>query len=125
MTFLLDTHVLLWALGNPSALNSKTRQLIQDVRNTIFVSAASVWEIAVKKALGKLEAPNNLEDTLNASHFAPLLISWSHAVAAGKLPPHHKDPFDRMLIAQAQHEGLTLLTHDKRLKAYDAHIHLV
>ena len=122
---LLDTHVLLWALSNPSALKAKIREQIQNPRQVIFVSSASVWEIGIKQALGKLEAPSNLEDILSRSRFSPLPISWAHANAAGKLPPHHKDPFDRMLIAQAQTEGLTLLTHDRDLKAYGAFVHFV
>ena len=125
MTFLLDTHVLLWALSDPSRLTPKNRELIQDGRHVVFVSAVSVWEIAIKKALGKLEAPEHLEAAMTACRFSPLSVSWAHASAAGKLPRHHKDPFDRMLIAQAQHEGLTLLTHDIRLKAYGSHITIV
>lgn len=125
MTLLLDTHVLLWALASPDSLSPHTRQQIQDSRQSVFVSAASVWEISVKKALGKLQAPDRLESILTASRFSPLPMTWSHATAAGELPPHHKDPFDRMLIAQAQVEGLILLTNDRQLKAYGSFVHLI
>ena len=125
MTFLLDTHVLLWSLSEPSALPATVRQQIQEARHAVFVSAASVWEISIKKALGKLTSPGDLVDVLTASRFSPLPVGWLHASLAGELPPHHEDPFDRMLIAQAQIEGLTLLTHDRRLKAYGSFVHLV
>jgi len=118
---LLDTHVLLWWLGASGRLSKKTRRTITECAS-VYVSAATVWEIAIKRALGKLEIPDNLEETLAANSFVPLPISVSHAIAAGRLPRHHDDPFDRMLVAQAALESLTLLTADARLKAYDASI---
>jgi len=84
-----------------------------------MVSAASAWEISIKKALGKLMAPDDLEQQVDESGFAALPISLVHGLAAGRLPRHHDDPFDRMLIAQALEEGLTLVTHDKRFSDYE------
>lgn len=118
MSYLLDTHILLWWLSDDSKLSAKARQLIENPKNTFFVSSASAWEIAIKKALGKLEAPNDLETALAANNFIPLNISVSHALTVGKLPQHHLDPFDRMLVPQAKLEGLTILTHDPVFKKY-------
>lgn len=87
-----------------------------------YVSAATVWEIGIKSALGKLEVPDNLEEALADSSFRPLPVHVSHAIAAGRLPRHHDDPFDRMLVAQASLESLTLLTADARLKDYNVPI---
>jgi PIN domain nuclease of toxin-antitoxin system len=118
MTLLLDTHVLLWWLDNHKALSTTARGAIQDGRNTVFVSAATAWEISIKRALGKLRAPEPLEEAIEANRFVPLPITLQHARIAGSLPRHHEDPFDRMLIAQAQVETLTLVTHDESLAAY-------
>jgi PIN domain nuclease of toxin-antitoxin system len=82
------------------------------------VSAATAWEISIKKSLGKLAAPDDLEHQVRAGGFSPLPISIAHGVAAGQLPRHHEDPFDRMLIAQALAEGLTIVTRDKRFGDY-------
>ncbi len=84
-----------------------------------YVSAASIWEIAIKRASGKLDAPENLLDKVAEARFIELGISFEHAIRAGALPPHHGDPFDRMLVAQAQSEGLTIVTGDERVAAYD------
>lgn len=91
----------------------------------VYVSAATTWEIAIKRALGKLTAPEDLETAISASKFLPLTITVLHSIAAASLPRYHDDPFDRMLIAQANIEALTLLTADGRLKDYGSHIHLV
>ena len=91
----------------------------------VYVSAATTWEIEIKRALGKLKAPVDLEEALSASHFVPLAITVLHSIAAAKLPRHHDDPFDRMLIAQANVESLTLVTSDRRLENYGAIIRLV
>lgn len=88
----------------------------------VYVSAATTWEIEIKRALGKLKAPVNIEEVLSASHLVPLPITVPHSIAAAKLPRHHDDPFDRMLIAQANSEGLTLLTSDHRLRDYGVNI---
>ncbi len=91
----------------------------------IYVSAASAWEIEIKRALGKLKAPASLEEALSANHFVPLPITIAHSIAAARLPRRHDDPFDRMLIAQASAESLTLLTGDQQLLDYDARIQLI
>ena len=119
MRLLLDTHVLLWWLANDPALASEGKSAIADPGTIVFVSAASAWEIGIKQALGKLEAPNDLENRVEVNRFEPLPITISHAYSAGTLPRHHDDPFDRMLVAQALAEGLTIVTRDSRLSPYD------
>lgn len=119
MKLLLDTHVLLWWLANDTSLSKEASQTIQTVTNLIFVSAVTAWEISIKKALGKLQSPNDLEDALLTNSFQALPITISHALLAGQLPMHHDDPFDRLLIAQSKIEGLTLITRDKKQMLYD------
>lgn len=118
MRLLLDTHALLWWLAD-EGLTDKARNAIADPDNVVMVSVASAWEISIKKALGKLSAPDDLERQVNESGFAPLPISVAHGIAAGQLPRRHDDPFDRMLIAQAYAEGLTIVTRDKRFAEYN------
>jgi PIN domain nuclease of toxin-antitoxin system len=115
---LLDTHALLWAIGDPERLRDAARTALWDAGNEVRVSVASIWEIGIKRGLGKLTAPDDLGPHLEAANFEPLLISLEHARAAGLLPPHHRDPFDRMLIAQAQLESLTIVTRDARFVPY-------
>jgi len=122
MNVLLDTHALLWWLDGYKALPSKTLATVKDSRNVVYVSAATAWEISIKKTLKKLKAPDNLEEALTSSRFLPLPISIGHALRAGALPRHHDDPFDRMLIAQAQSKNLTFITHDQRIKQYEVAI---
>lgn len=117
MRLLLDTHALLWWLAD-EGLTVPARDAIADPGNVVMVSAASAWEISVKKALGKLATPDDLEDQVQASGFLPLPISLAHGVAAGRLDRYHEDPFDRMLVAQARAEGLTIVTRDKRFDEY-------
>ena len=116
--FLLDTHVVLWALAEPEKLARPARTALEDSQNEVFVSVVSGWEIAIKRALGKLEAPDELEAAIRMQGFEPLLMTFHHAAQAGSLPPHHRDPFDRMLIAQAQVEGLALVTRDSDIPRY-------
>jgi len=119
MNLLLDTHVLLWALADDPALSAAARAAITDGRNVVFVSAATAWEIAIKQALGKLRAPtDSYLQELQRHRFTPLDITTEHALAVEHLPPLHADPFDRLLVAQAQIEKLTLVTHDKRIRDY-------
>lgn len=118
MRILLDTHVLLWWLSNHKSLTTKGALAIKDGGNDIFVSAVTAWEISIKKTLGKLKAPDALEEALEANRFNHLPISIRHGRVAGSLPRHHDDPFDRMLIAQAQTEQLIIVTHDVRIKQY-------
>lgn len=116
---LLDTHVLLWALAEPQKLKPETRKMIGDGANEVYVSAASAWEIEIKRALGKLRAPDDLEAQLAAARLEELPVRIQHAAALRLLPPLHGDPFDRLLIAQARVEQLTLVTQDKRLRSYE------
>lgn len=118
MRLLLDTHALLWWLAD-EGLRTQARDAIADPATVAMVSAVSAWEISIKKALGKLAAPDDLEHQVRAGGFLPLPISIAHGVAAGQLVRHHEDPFDRMLIAQARAEGLTIVTRDKRFADYD------
>ncbi len=115
---LLDTHTFLWWLTDDASLGMTARAFIADGRNEIYVSAASVWEIAIKQSLGKLEAPDDLDKVVEESDFIRLPISLFHAEAAGKLPRVHQDPFDRMLVAQTQAEGLMILTADPHIPRY-------
>lgn len=119
MRILLDTHALLWALADVGRLSKPTSALLRDTSNEVFFSAASVWEIAIKRNLGKLRVPEQLPRIAAERAFTGLPISMVHAEEAGALPLHHRDPFDRMLIAQARVESLTLLTDDSRVAGYD------
>ncbi len=115
---LLDTHTLLWWLAGEPQLGVKAQAIIADPHNEVFVSAASSWEIAIKQKIGKLKAPKGLAGIVEEEGFLPLPISLFHGEQAGYLPEHHKDPFDRMLIAQAQAEGLEIVTCDEKFQAY-------
>jgi PIN domain nuclease of toxin-antitoxin system len=110
--------VLLWALSDDPALEAEVKAAIVDPDNDVFISAASVWEISIKRALGKLSAPGDLLRQIELSGLEPLPISLLHADAAGALPRHHDDPFDRLRIAQAISEGLTVVTHDPKIAEY-------
>lgn len=117
MRILIDTHLLLWALSAPRKLSTKARQLIE--KSDVYVSAASIWEITIKAALGKLAMKSS--DVLAAvepAGFVLLPITGEHAVQVAHLPMHHRDPFDRLLIAQAQSEPMRLLSNDEVLHAY-------
>lgn len=118
MRLLLDTHALLWWLADDGRLSPPARDAIADGANLVAVSAASAWEISIKKALGKLQAPDDLPAAIDDCGLQPLPITLHHAALAGALPRHHDDPFDRMLVAQAMHEGLTVVTADPAFAAY-------
>jgi PIN domain nuclease of toxin-antitoxin system len=118
MTLLLDTHVLLWWLEDPRKLSRQAKKAIQDGANRVYVSAAVAWEIAIKKSLGKLDAPDDLEAMLDSNRFLSLPVTIPHALAVLGLPEHHRDPFDRMLVAQALHEGFRLVTRDQEIAKY-------
>lgn len=123
MNLLLDTHVFLWAVDDAPQLSTAARAAITDGNNLVFVSAATAWEIAIKKAIGKLSLPQgNYLDELQVHRFTPLDITTEHALAVENLPHHHKDPFDRLLIAQAQVEKLVFVTGDARIKQYAVQI---
>ena len=115
---LLDTHVVLWWLADDPTLSAELKATI-DEEVDVFVSAATVWEVAIKQQLGKITAPSDLPERIRDSELANLPITSDHAIAAGRLPLIHQDPFDRMLIAQARSEQLTLVTRDKALHDYD------
>ncbi len=115
---LLDTHVFLWWRANDPQLNAGAREAIATA-SIVFVSAASAWEAAIKIALGRLALPEPFSRGVDHSGFRRLAISFEHSEAAATLPHHHGDPFDRMLVAQAQLEGCTLVTHDQLLRSYD------
>lgn len=119
---LLDTQVLLWWLGADPSLGRKAKAAIMDGHNEVYVSAASTWEISIKKMLGKLAAPDNMDAIVQEENFLELPISLYHGQTAGMLPMFHRDPFDRMLIAQAQAEGLMIVTSDGHFLKYGIRI---
>ena len=128
MNLLLDTHLLLWAAGAPDRLPAVARDLIEDPDNILIFSVASLWEIAIKRGLGRDDFrvdPRLLRRGLIDNGYAELAITSEHVVAVDSLPPLHRDPFDRLLIAQATTEGVTLLTSDKALAAYPGPIRVV
>ena len=119
MRLLLDTHTFLWWVSDWREIAEPAREVIADPNNEVFVSAVSGWEIGIKKAKGRLVAPDNLAAVVEEKRFEHLPLTFDHAERAATLPPRHRDPFDRMLIAQAQAEGLTLVTRDSRIPLYD------
>jgi PIN domain nuclease of toxin-antitoxin system len=118
MNLLLDTHVLLWWLDASPTLSEQATSSIADGNNLIFVSAAVIWEIRIKQALRKLTIPDNFRKVLDQQPFEMLAITAEHAHAVGNLPAYHRDPFDRMLIAQAKIERMTIVTRDTIIKHY-------
>jgi len=119
MKVLLDTHAFLWWLGDDPTLSPAAREAIRNPDALVHVSAASIWEIAIKVTLGRLDVQDSdCAAEIEANGFVDLAITARHAQTAGALPRHHDDPFDRMLIAQAQLENLVLITHDRRLRRY-------
>ena len=117
MRLLVDSNALIWAVGRPTELSAAARQALQE-SNDRFVSIASMWEIAIKMSLGKLSLPDNLTAALNTIAAVALPITPTHIDRVQRLPFHHRDPFDRMLVAQAMEEGLTIVTRDRRVGAY-------
>ncbi len=118
MTLLLDTHVLLWWLADDPRLTPTMRDAISDPSRTVMVSAASAWEAAIKAAAGKLSIPDGIRQELDRHGFTELPVTVEDGLAAGALPRHHGDPFDRMLIAQAARRGLRVVTADRRFADY-------
>ena len=121
MNLLLDTHALLWWLAG-APLEARASARIADPGTLVAVSAVSMWEIAIKAAAGKLRVEGSMTEHVSAAGFEPLAVSWAHGERAGGLPGHHRDPFDRMLVAQAQLEGLTLVTRDPTFAAYEVEV---
>jgi PIN domain nuclease of toxin-antitoxin system len=118
VSLLLDTHVVLWWLTDDPTLADEIKDRL-DREPDVYVSAATIWEVAIKQAIGKLSEPPRLPERIRDSGFTPLPISPEHAITAGRLPMIHRDPFDRMLVAQAQCEDLTLVTRDANCQKYD------
>lgn len=128
MKLLLDTHLLLWAAGEPKRLSRQTRTLLDDADNQLLFSAASLWEVAIKRRLGREDFKVDtrlLRRGLLDNGYSELPIRSDHVVATESLPPIHKDPFDRILVAQATVEGVTLLTSDARMSQYAGSIRTV
>ena len=124
MRILLDTQLVLWALGGHQRLPREVRRLID--RSEVFVSAASIWEMAIKSSLGKLDAdPAAVNEALAPSGFEELAVSGEHAAYVARLPPHHRDPFDRLLVAQGVLEALVLVTTDAQLAPYGGLVRVV
>ena len=118
LRLLLDTHTLVWWLSDVARLTEGARNAIADPRNDIFVSAVTGWEISVKRAKGRMTAPDNLAVMIEERGFIHLPLTFHHAEQAGSLPMHHRDPIDRILVAQAQTEGLILVTRDAFIPLY-------
>ncbi|MCP9489264.1 MAG: type II toxin-antitoxin system VapC family toxin [Solirubrobacteraceae bacterium MAG38_C4-C5] len=126
MRLLLDTHVWLWARTEPQRLGEAARELLEDPDTDLYLSAASTWEIAIKYSLGKLPLPTPPAEyvprRMQTSGVLPLAVEHAHAVHVATLPLHHRDPFDRLLIVQAQVERMRLLTADPAFEAYDVEV---
>ena len=119
---LLDTHVLLWWMGDDRRLGERARNVIADPQTDVLVSAATVWEIAIKRKIGRLDAPDDLPAQLRANRLELLDIGTLDAWEAGLLPGHHRDPFDRMIIAQSRRNEVPIMTADREFTAYDVQI---
>ncbi|MFN2234719.1 MAG: type II toxin-antitoxin system VapC family toxin [Anaerolineales bacterium] len=119
MNIFLDTHVLLWWLDDSQLLSDKVRNAIANSENLVVLSSVVIWEIRIKQALGKLVIAPEFYDVIKDEGFEMLSITPDHAYAVGELPMYHRDPFDRMIIAQAKLEGLTIATQDSVFKKYD------
>jgi PIN domain nuclease of toxin-antitoxin system len=115
---LLDTHAALWWLADDARVGRNAEQQLSDETNRVLLSAAVIWEVAIKRSLGKLQAPADLASTLTGAGAQPLAITLDHAAAVESLPWHHRDPFDRLLVAQAITEGATIVSQDDRLHQY-------
>lgn len=121
--YLVDTHVWLWMQTDPGRMRDEAREVVEDVANELFLSAASAWEIAIKYRIGRLPLPEPpmtyVPERMRRSGTTPLAVEPVHALRTSELPDHHRDPFDRLLIAQAQILGIPLVTADRQLEAYD------
>ena len=122
MIVFLDAHVLLWWWADDDRLGDPARRSIADPANSVVVSAGTVWEIAVKQAAGRLGAPRNLLETLEAERFDVVPVTGQDAVAAAELPLHHRDPFDRLLVAQALRLDALVISNDRAVSMYGAHV---
>jgi PIN domain nuclease of toxin-antitoxin system len=126
MKYLLDTNVWLWSLWDPERISRKAREEVADMSNAVFLSAVTAWEIAIKAAAGKLKLPESPESYVPRrmvnQGLRPLVVTHPHALAVFALPAHHRDPFDRLLVAQAQLEDMILVTADRTLEKYPVEI---
>jgi len=118
MQYLLDTHIILWWLTTPEKIKSKAKKIIKDKTNTIFVSSASFWEMAIKKGLGRLTLPHNLLEAIAIENFKILPITPEEGLGVADLPLLHADPFDRLLIMQAKLHDLVIITRDNKMAEY-------
>jgi PIN domain nuclease of toxin-antitoxin system len=121
MSLLLDTHIALWAITGDATLDEDFLDRLRRDPD-VFLSPVSLWEITIKQATGKLTGPADLAERVRDMGFRELPVTYAHAIAAGRLPPHHRDPIDRMLVAQAAVEGLTLVSRDESIARYDVDI---
>jgi len=119
---MLDTHALIWALEGGGRLSKAARRVIENARNEILVSAVSAWEIAIKKAIGRLDAPDNLIEAVDDAGFTRCSLGFAEAKRLDELGLHHQDPFDRMLIAHAFEEGVPIITRDSQFSLYQVQI---
>jgi PIN domain nuclease of toxin-antitoxin system len=124
MSLLLDTHVVIWWLSDDPLLDEEVKAQI-DAEPEAYVSPVSVWEITMKQALGKIKQPADLPERVRDSGFRELPVTFNHAIVAGRLPMIHRDPFDRMLVAQAQTEALALVTRDPHIQKYEVQLLVV
>lgn len=118
MIVLLDTHALIWALEASPRLSARAREVIESSDNTVLVSVVSAWEIEIKRAIGRLDAPGDLEDAIESAGFLRRLVTFADVRHLGGLPAHHKDPFDRMLVAQALEDGVPIVSSDPQIALY-------
>lgn len=118
MKFLLDTHIFVWWMLESKKLDKSINNILKDSRNEVFLSIVSVWEVVIKKQKGRLKVPKDWKETLLESNFSILPVNLRHTYAIEKLPQYHKDPFDRILVAQAITEKCTLITDDEKVKKY-------
>lgn len=121
MNLLLDTHVVIWWLVDDPTLAEEIKSRL-DHEPDVYVSPATIWEVAIKQAIGKLKEPEDLPERIRDSGFRELPVTSDHAMAAGRLPLIHRDPFDRMLVAQARCEGLTLVSRDPEIRKYEVSV---
>jgi PIN domain nuclease of toxin-antitoxin system len=118
VNLLLDTHAVLWWLSDDPTLSEAARTAISEPENTVYLSAVVVWEMRIKQGIGKLDLPDDFEEVLDSQAFSKLPVTVDHAHAIAGLPAIHRDPFDRMLVAQAVVEGMTIVTRDRRVAEY-------
>jgi PIN domain nuclease of toxin-antitoxin system len=122
LILILDTHALIWALEDSPRLSPEARRAIEDTGNVVLASAASAWEISIKKALGRLQAPDDLANAIDDAGFLKRVITFDDVDRVARLPAHHRDPFDRMLVAQALEEGAPIMSCDPLIARYQVQI---